>query len=134
MVQAEFKHLKADEKEIAIRFRNNAFLKGEYIYDVELKVPEIKAPAHWTKKDLEHWETLTAKRIDLVVKEKDRVWVIEITPKLSKAAIGGVVTYRELYMAQYKPNVDVYLGVVCEVDDPGYKTTCQRFGIKVWVV
>ena len=134
MVRAEFKHLKDNEREIAIRFRNNAFLDGEYIYDVELKSPEIHVPAHWTKKDIEQWETLKAKRIDLVVKERLRHWVIEITPKLSKAAIGGVMSYRELYMAQYKPGVDVYLAVVCEVDDPAYHSTCERFGIKIFVV
>jgi hypothetical protein len=134
MVQAEFKHLKKDEKEIAVRFRNNAYLDGEYIYDVELKTPQIHVPAHWTKKDIEQWETLKSKRIDLVVKQPNRIWVIEITPKLSKAAVGGVMTYRELYLAQYKPKQDVYLGVVCEVDDPGYHSTCQRFGIRIWVV
>jgi len=134
MVTQEFKHLKADEKEIAIRFRNHALLAGEYKYDVELKTPDVRPPAHWTKKDVENWETLRAKRIDLVVHAKDADWVIEITPKLSKAAIGGVISYRELYMEQYKPGKPVNVAIVCELDDPAYKTTCERFGIKVYVV
>jgi hypothetical protein len=134
LVRAEFKHLKANEKEIAERFRNNAYLDGKYIYDVELKASEVIVPAHWTKKDIEHWEALKSKRIDLVVEQDNKVWIIEITPKLSKAAIGGVISYRELYQTQYKPKVAVSLAVVCEVDDPAYHTTCNRFGIKIWVV
>jgi hypothetical protein len=99
-----------------------------------LDVPDIRVPAHWTKKDLEHWSGLRAKRIDLVVKEDTKHWVIEITPKLSKAAIGGVEVYRDLYKEQYRPNLPVAVGVVVEVDDPAYRPYCEKANIKVWIV
>ena len=134
MVRAEFKHLKDNEREIAQRFVDRKLLDGEYIYDVELKSPAVVVPAHWTKKDIEQWEALRSKRIDLVVKTSTADWVIEITLKLSKAAVGGVVTYREMYMDQYKPGRPTNVAVVCEVDDPAYHSTCERFGIKIFVV
>ena len=134
MVREEYKHLKPDEKEIAKRFVAGGFLPGDYEYDVQLESPDVVFPAHWTKKDLEHWSALRAKRIDIVVKQKDAVWILEVTPKVSKAAIGGCVTYREMYYKQYKPSVPVHLGIVVEVDDRAYHDTLNKFGIRLWVV
>ena len=109
-------------------------LDGEYIYDVHLDVPDLVFPDWYTEKEIQMWKTLRAKRIDLVVKQPDRHWVIEITPKLSKAAVGGCLFYRELYKEQYKPGVPVFCAVVCEVDDPAYHIITKKESIRVWVV
>lgn len=134
MVREEFKHLKSDEKEIAKRFVAAGLLPGVYEYDVQLESPDVVFPAHWTKKDLEHWSALRAKRIDVVVHAEAADWILEVTPKLSKAAIGGCVTYRELYQRQFKPKFPVHLGIVVEVDDRAYHDTLHKFGISLWVV
>jgi len=134
MVRQEFKHLKADEKEIAQRFVDQGLLKGTYEYDVHLTSPDVHFPAHWTKEDLKHWTALRDKRIDIVVHAPAAEWVIEVTPKVSKAAIGGCITYREMYMRQFNPKYPVHLGIVVEVDDLAYHDTLKRFGITLWVV
>lgn len=134
MVKQEYKHLKADEKAIAERFVKAGLLPGSYEYDVLLESPDVVFPAHWTKKDFEHWSALRAKRIDIVVHAEAAEWILEVTPKLSKAAIGGCITYRELYMRQFNPKFPVHLGIVVEVDDLAYHDTANRYGIKIWVV
>lgn len=130
----EYKHLKPDEKEIAKRFVEGGYLPGVYEYDVNLETPDVVFPAHWTKKDLEHWSALRAKRIDIVVHAPAAEWIIEVTPKLSKTAIGGCITYRELYMKQFTPKYPVHIGIVVEVDDLAYHDTIRRYGITLWVV
>jgi len=134
MVAPEFKHLKPDEKEICKRFVEGGYLSGSYEYDVKLDTPDVVFPAHWTKKDFEHWSGLRAKRIDVVVHAEAAEWILEVTPKLSKAAIGGVETYRDLYIKQFKPKYPVHLGIVVEVDDRAYHDTLRKYGIKLWVV
>lgn len=134
MVTQEYKHLKPDEKEIAKRFVAAGYLPGVYEYDVQLESPDVVFPAYWTKKDFEHWSGLRAKRIDIVVHAQAAEWILEVTPKLSKAAIGGCVTYRELYERQFKPKFPVHLGIVVEVDDLAYHDTIRRYGITLWVV
>ena len=134
MVKQEYKHLKADEKAIAKRFVDGGWLPGSYEYDVALESPDVVFPAHWTKQDFEHWSGLRAKRIDIVVHAPAAEWILEVTPKLSKAAIGGCVTYRELYMKQFNPKYPVHLGIVVEVDDLAYHDTLKRYGITLWVV
>jgi hypothetical protein len=126
--------MKPDEKLIAERFYNLGLLPGDYEYDVALESPDVVFPASWTKKDFEHWSALRAKRIDIVVKTATAVWILEVTPKLSKAAIGGVVTYREMYMKQFNPPTPTNVGIVVEVDDLAYHDTMNRYGIKLWVV
>jgi len=134
MVRAEFAHLKKDEIEIAKRFKEQVFLPGEYVYDIHLDIPELEAPAWWTKKDRDVWLDSRAKRIDLVVKDKEKHWIIEITPKLNRTAIGGVLSYRDLYKKQFKPGVPVAVGIVCEMDDLAYHKTLEINNIKLWVV
>jgi hypothetical protein len=134
MVRQEFKHLKPDEKAIAERFVAANLLPGVYEYDVNLQTPDVQFPANWTKKQFEHWSALRAKRIDIVVHADAAEWILEVTPKLSKAAIGGCITYRELYMRQFNPKFPVHLGIVVEVDDLAYHDTAKRYGITIWVV
>ena len=134
MTTKPYSHLKADEKAIAKRFYENIFLAGEYHYDVTLDVPEPVIPAWWTKKDREAWAGWRSKRIDLVIKQKQQHIICEITPKLSKAAIGGVLSYRDMYKKQYRPMVPVNLGIIVEMDDPAYHPTLKKNLIRLWVV
>jgi len=134
MVRGEYKHMKPDEKAIAQRFVDLNLLPGKYTYDVALSSPDVNFPAHWTKEDFAHWSGLRAKRIDILVETDSAFWVIEVTPKLSKAAIGGCTTYRQMFMEQFKPGKPTNVGIVVEVDDLAYHTTLDRFGIKLWVV
>lgn len=130
----EYTHLKADEKEIAKRWVMKVPIQGHREYDVHLEVPIPEIPSHWTKQDLKRWEGLTAKRIDLVVHAQDAIWIMEITPKVSKAAIGGCLTYRDLYIKQFQPDKQVLCGIIVEMDDPAYHETLKTLDIKLWVV
>ena len=134
MPGTKFTHLKKDEREIAERFELGRYLDGEYVYDVHLDVPIPPVPAWWTKTMRERYANLRAKRIDLVIKRPNEHWIIEITPKLSKAPLGGVLAYRELYKKQYKPGVPVKVGVVVEMDDPAYHDVYKMYGVEWWVV
>jgi len=129
-----YAHLKADEKAIAERWVKAIPLQGKREYDVHLATPTLHAPAWWTKKDLANWDAVTAKRIDMVVHASDAIWIMEITPKVSKAAVGGCLTYKELYEKEFKPSKPVKMGIICEFDDPGYHPILKKEKIGLWVV
>ena len=111
-----------------------ALIQGRREWDVHLDVPEVEVPAYWTKKDLENFQYNKAKRIDLVVHSSDAIWIMEITPKVSKASVGGCLTYKDLYEKQFKPDLPVRLGIIVEVDDPAYHGTLKNNDIQLWVV
>ena len=129
-----YAHLKADEKAICERWVSLIPLQGRREYDVHLATPTLNAPAWWTKKDLENWNAVTAKRIDMVVHASDAIWIMEVTPKVSKAAVGGCMTYKELYEKEFKPSKPVKMGIICEMDDPAYHSTLKNNEIGLWVV
>ena len=130
----EYAHLKADEKTIAERWVMKVPIQGRREWDVHLKTPDLIVPAYWTKQEVSRWKDLVSKRIDLVVHADDAVWIMEITPKVSKAAIGGCIVYRNLYIKQYQPTKEVRLGIIVEVDDPAYHDTLKKLEISLWVV
>lgn len=134
VVLREYTHLKADEKAIAERWVKQVPIQGRREWDVHLDVPEIKVPAYWTKKDLKNFQDLKAKRIDLVVHGFEFVWIMEITPKVSKAAVGGCLAYKDLYEKQFQPTKEVKLGIIVEVDDEAYHSTLEKLDIRLWVV
>jgi len=109
-------------------------IQGIREWDVHLEVQEVEIPAHWTKKDMRLYHALYDKRIDLVVHSDDSIWVMEITPKLSKMAIGGCLAYKDLYEKQFKPDLPVKMGIIVEVDDPNYHSTLEKLDIRLWVV
>lgn len=111
-----------------------ALLQGKREWDVHLDVPIPEVPAWWTAKDLKDWHSLRDKRIDLVVHGSDVIWIVEITPALSKIPIGGCIGYKNLYINQFKPEKEVKCGIIVEVDDPAYHPTLKELDIRLWVV
>ena len=134
MTLKEYAHLKADEKAIAIRWVKQVPIQGRREWDLHLKVVEPEIPAWWTKKDMALYHSLYDKRIDLTVFADNAIWIMEITPKLSKAAVGGCLAYRDLYIKEFNPVLPVRCGIICEVDDPNYHDTLENNNIKLWVV
>jgi len=101
---------------------------------VHLDSAALEFPDHWTKRDVEHWKQLKAKRIDLLIDRPDVAIIFEITPKVSKAAVGGVLSYRELYKTQYSPGKPVNVGLIVGVDDPTYHSILKMYDIELYVV
>lgn len=130
----EYAHLKAEEKEIARRWTDLVPIQGRREWDVHLEVPLPELPAWWTKRDIERYSFSRHKRIDLVVHGFEYIWIMEITPLLSKPAIGGCQVYQDLYIKQFKPEKPVKLGIIVEVDDPAYHDTLKKLNIELWVV
>jgi len=109
-------------------------IQGIREYDVTLDVPLPVLPAYWTKLDIQRYGEKRKKRIDMVVHADDAVWIMEITPKVSKAAVGGCLSYKDMYIKQYHPTKPVKLGIIVEVDDEAYHDTLKKNDIKLWVV
>jgi len=129
-----YAHLKEKERQIATRWVRKVPIQGKQEWDVHLKVKEPEIPAWGTKTDVKTYHDLLDKRIDLVVHARDAIWIMEITPKVSKAAIGGCLAYQELYEKEFKPDLPVKLGIIVEMDDPNYHSTLEKLEIALWVV
>jgi hypothetical protein len=60
---------------------------------------------------------LSQKRIDVVGYRPSGIWIIEVKPQASIAALGQVLTYTELFIATRRHDLPVTPIVVCESID-----------------
>jgi len=61
---------------------------------------------------------LTQKRIDVIAKTKEDIWILDVTPRASLRHLGQLLAYKQLYTEDYKPALPIQLGVITEYADP----------------
>jgi len=74
--------------------------------------------------------------VDLLVLFKDilRVWIIEVKEELNFTAVGQVLVYRGLLEEDYPELREIYMGIACFETDDRIELTCEKLGIKVFVL
>ncbi len=80
------------------------------------------------------WRYTTALKIDVLLRESDGVWAVEVKPNATVSAIGAAVVYPWL-LAREEPELPVLGGgIVCEHLPPDIAGYAAEVGIRVWVV
>lgn len=108
-------------------------LYTDYTYDVHLPV-NIKIPDNIENQYKENAEKLTARRIDVVLRENGILWIVEIRPNATQSAIGSLLLYRYLYIAKFNPTLKVRLMLVTDYVNAEVKMLCRTVGIKYEVL
>lgn len=88
------------------------------------EVPDEEDPAI-----VSMWATLTAKRIDAVIWIPGAVWVIEVKPVGSMAALGQAQTYALLWRREHLPRLPVVPVVVCDFVDEDMQAVYIELGV-----
>lgn len=79
------------------------------------------------------WQTLLYKRIDVVARELDVWWIIEVKPVANMAALGQVLTYGYLWPRSFPKRQGPRLAVVAGACDPDMAPVFRAFGVSVWL-
>ena len=74
------------------------------------------------------------KRIDVVARKDDEIWIFEVKPDAGLGAIGQLISYKHLYQEEFKPTETIRLGLVTDRIDRDVEMVCQKEGITVFVV
>jgi len=74
------------------------------------------------------------KRIDVVARRGDEIWIFEVKPDAGLGAIGQLISYKHLYQEEFKPTETIRLGLVTDRIDRDVEMVCQKEGITVFVV
>lgn len=124
-----FRHFKPEELELAREFIRRAILEGYFYFDVYLttaaaeklleEVPEIKIPlaVPWML------------RIDAVCWTTGVVWLIEFKERIRTSGIGQLISYKDLFEKQYKPQRPINLMYVAKYDAPELHPLMDKLGI-----
>ncbi len=126
----------ADDREIYRRFLlNYRPIKGKYEYDVLVGDGLVLDPAKYDENILVMTRAITKKRIDVVIYEKDLIWIVEIKPNAALSALGQVLGYVKLYERDHpeeqRPLRPMILTDRASMDD---KYLFSTYGIQVIIV
>lgn len=114
-----------------LKKHGNNFTK--YRYDVHVGKGIGRLPG-FSENQQRMAQTLTQKRIDVVAARGAELFIIEIKDRASMAAIGQLLTYRELYNKKYGYDRVSGLIVVAESTDPDISEVTARFNIRLFIV
>ncbi len=71
------------------------------------------------------------KRIDCVCRVGGGYWVVEIKPLGSMLALGQAISYARLFVAEYRPDGQVWPTIVCDQADDDLLSAYDDFGVLV---
>lgn len=77
---------------------------------------------------------VTRKRADAVAETAEDLWLFEVKPRISMSALGQLITYFELYQAEYHPMKAVTLAAVGEREAPDIRPTFDLYAVNIILV
>jgi len=83
---------------------------------------------------VEMWERLLRKRIDVVGFRAVDTWITEVKPLASMSALGQVLSYERLYLAEHPDTKNPRKVVVCARVDEDVEESFNYFGVSLVVV
>lgn len=106
--------------------------KGFY-YDVVCG-KEIKMPEHLEIPYQKDAWVLSQLRIDAVGEKGDFIDIIEVKPRGNMASLGQLLTYKEHYIEEYRPQMPVRMVLVAAEIDQNIITLTEKYGIVYIIV
>lgn len=127
-------HLRPGEVELFRRFEQLAPL-GDAIYEFDIHLGRGgPIDPSWPAWLIHMATTLTQKRVDLVAHTNAATWILEIKPRAGPGAVGQLLTYRELYIAQRKPTAPVQLGIIADRNSYDMLPVYDAHAIRLFLV
>ena len=133
-IRTYYPHMLEDEARIWTKFLQTTQLEFQQItYDVHLgqgMLPLPNDPPYMVALKL----AVTRKRVDAVAETADDIWIFEVKPRISMSALGQLVTYFELYQAEYRPTKAVLLAAIGEREAPDIRSSFELYAVNIILV
>lgn len=104
-----------------------------FAYDVALGGVAIDLPGA-SDLDRRGFQYSTALRIDVVAREADRYWIIEVRPDVSVSAVGAALVYTMVAAREQAFPGELVPAIVCDFIQPDVKWAADALGIQVFPV
>jgi hypothetical protein len=130
---AKYEHMMPEDRDCWTRFiKEQPKFFSEVWYDMHVGVPVIPPEGS----PLWMWDVadaVTRKRIDVIGRRENQLYVIEIKTVLNMKALGQAVTYQDLFKRDYETNLEVVPAVICELSDVDLEPVAKKLGVLVLV-
>lgn len=129
-----FPHLLPHERRVWERFLTVAPMRLDSLeYDRRLGegIPLDPSWPEWVKVSA---RALTQKRVDVIGRSGPETWLFEVKVRAGSSALGQLLTYALLYMAEERPVNPPRLAVVCESVMSDIGLVLANYRIHIFVV
>ena len=131
IVMPHYPHMLREDTEVWTRFLRSEFIDiKEVWYDVRVGFPVFLDVAADVR-DRRIAAGLTRKRIDVVAAVGGGVWVIEVKPYANMYAVGQIITYTRLFVAEYIVRGRVVSVILCDDYDKDLLDEFEELNILV---
>lgn len=134
MPRPQFRHMRPDEARMWADFLTGANIPpNQLAYDVELgngMTPQPDWP-DFVKRMVAH---LTRKRADVVWTTPNAIYIIEIKSRIGTTLVGQLLTYRLLYIQQFKPQQPVEIIALAKRLAPDMDIILEALGIAYFLL
>ena len=130
----KYKHLLPSEIAIWDRVLANppwVIVRAEYDVHLGEGAPINPAWPEWLKSQV---KAVSRKRVDVIVHTPDDIYIVEIKPRAGMSALGQVLCYRELYIAEYQPTKRVRMVVIAERAESDVPVVYRQFDVALLLV
>jgi hypothetical protein len=122
IVKAKYPHLWKKDYDTWTAFLRSEHNDFEQVwYDVHVGAP-MHVPAGSPAFMKNVVDGVSRKRIDVVARQGKRLWIIEVKPEANMKGIGQVVTYKKLFVKEFRITESVKAMIIA--------TTCDRDVLK----
>jgi len=133
VVMPAYPHMLAEDTAVWSKYLQSPLVPiKELWYDVHVGAG-VRIPAEASDMDRRIAAGITRKRIDVVAHVGGGFWVIEVKPIANMTALGQVLTYWRLFVAEYRPMGEVWPVIVCDSADEDLVAQFDELGVAVIV-
>jgi len=133
VVMPTYPHMLAEDTAVWSKYLASPLVSiKEVWYDVHVGMG-IPLPAEASDMDKRIAAGISRKRIDVVARVGGGFWIIEVKPRANMVALGQVLTYSRLFIAEYRPAGEVWPVIVCDSADEDLVSQFDELGVAVVV-
>jgi hypothetical protein len=129
-----FPTLRKSEVEILKRFFLLDAIQGEWFINVVFPTPGGASRSGEPESMQKAWKYLTAKRIEAVCENATTVYLVEVKERVVPSALGELLMYKRLWLAQKGATKNIQMICVAAEDDKAVSDTLKLHGVVVYIV
>lgn len=131
MVRNRYPHFLAEDVVVWSKFlKTEAHRISECWYDLRVGTGAV-LPPDATEMERKISDGVSRKRIDVVCRVEDKLWVVEVKPWANMYAVGQVISYVRMFSKEFKTDLDVIPVIVCDSVDVDLLDELDEFGVLV---
>lgn len=131
IIMPHYPHMLAEDTHVWTKFlKLKSGTIKEVWYDVRVG-QSVFLPAGASDSERRIAAGLTRKRIDVICSVQDGLWVVEVKPYANMYALGQILTYVRLFVAEYIAPGPVAPVIICDDYDLDCWEEFEEFGVLV---